>query len=257
MAAAQAQPAAGAGGGQGYRAAIEVAAQDLGRQIGLFQETLINEPPARQGRGLYSQAEKANLSLAYLKRQVGSGASRTDLAQAFDDVDNRIATLLSEIGILGVGERALHRAAAGVRAAAAELHFAVSAGDTGDARQAQVLLRQTQALQGAADDLKRVAQYLLAGQDSWAGLQTDFANLRKATDAFEKTLVGKADAQAQRGQFAKVQQAWAGLAVDCQLLSTTNGILLQNYATRLDGIYGRLYGLMGLKGYRPSLLANS
>jgi hypothetical protein len=44
-----------------------------------------------------------------------------------------------------------------------------------------------------------------------------------------------------------VQQAWAALAV--------NGVLLQNYATRLDAIYERLFGLMGFKGYRPSLLA--
>jgi hypothetical protein len=256
-AAAQAQPGAAAGGGQGYRAAIAVAVQDLSRQIGHLQDTLINEPSARQGRGLYTQAEKASLSLAYLKKQLGAGASRADLAQAYNDVDSRLQALLGDIGGLGTQEKALHQAAARVRAADHELHFAVFGGDNSDARQSQVLLRQTLALQGAADDLKRTAQYLLAGQDSWPGLQKDFANLRQATDAFRQSLEGKADAKAQRGQFARVQKAWAGLAVDCQLLSTTNGILLQNYATRLDSIYGRLFGLMGFKGYRPSLFANS
>jgi hypothetical protein len=254
-----ASPAAGqvpaGNGGDGYRAAVAAAAREVGRQLELLQDTIINEPSARQGRGLLSQADKASLNLVFLQRQLKQGATAADLAQAFEQLDSRVQALVSEIAFLGPEERTLKRAAARVQAAENDLHFAIFGGGGGDTRRAQVLVRQVLALRGAAADLEQVAKYLLEDQDSWADFANDFRGLRRATAAFQQRAEGKADREQLRKAFARVQQAWAELAVDYQGLPATSSILLQNKATRLDAIYGRLYGLMGLKGYRPSLVA--
>jgi hypothetical protein len=255
-AAGRAQPGAGPGGGQGYRAAVETAAQELGRQMGLLQDTIADEPLALQGRGLWRQSENVNLFLASFKQQLKAGAARADLYVAYDRLDGPLRQLVGDIKALGPQERALRRAAARVRAAQLDLHFAVFGGD-GGGRRAQVLARQALALRGAAADLERVTRYLLDGEDNWGDLRGDFRGLRRATVAFQNVAEGKADPQQLRAQFGKVRQAWAELAVDFQLLPSTSGLLLQNYAARLDGIYGRLFGLMGNKGYRPSLVTGN
>jgi hypothetical protein len=255
--AGRAQSGPASSGGDGYRAAIQTAAGELGRQMDLLQDVIADEPSARQGRGLWKLSDNVNTFLASLKQQLRSGAARADLYQAFDRLDGPLQQMLGDINALGPQERALKRAAARVRAAGLDLHFAVFGGDGGGARRCQVLARQALALRGAVVNLERVAQYLLQGEDSWTDLQADFRNLRRATAGFQRMAEEKADPKQLQASFARLKQAWAELAVDFQLLPSNSGLLLQNYATRLDSIYGRLYGLMGLKGYRPSLVSGN
>jgi hypothetical protein len=251
-AAGQAPSGPAAGGGEGYRAAIAAAAREVGRQLELLQETIVSQPVRR---GLWGPTEKATLNLVSLQAQLQQGASPADLQQAFASLDDRVQGVVGDIGILGPEAAELKRAAARVAAAEHDLHFAIFGGDGGDARRGQVLVRQVLAMRGAAADLEQVAKYLLEGQDSWNDLANDFRGLRRASAAFQQRAEGKGDRELLRKQFARVQQAWAELAVDYQILPANSATLLQNKAARLDAIYGRLYGLMGMKGYRPSLVA--
>jgi hypothetical protein len=252
---AQAGPAGS--GGADYLAGVEGAARSLGQQLDLLQDAIADEPQGRRGRGVWAQSSKVSLDLTFLRQQLKTKASRADLYQAFVRLDDRLQALLGEIRGLGPEERPLKMAGARMQVALDNLHFAVSAGDDSAGRGAQVMTRQTQALAAAAQDLERVAGYLLAGQDSWAALKGDFSKLRQASGAFQASLSGKPNPKAVKGQFAKVQEAWAPLTVDYGLLSSTNRMLLQNKAEPLDAIYGRLFTLVGLKGYRPRLVGGN
>jgi hypothetical protein len=257
IAAGRIQAGPGGSGGADFRAGVEGAARELARQLDLLQDAIADEPEGRRGRGVWAQSSKVCLDLTYFRQQLKAKVSRTELYQAFVMLDERLQGLLGEIRNLGPEERPLKRAGARVGAALEDLHFAVSAGDDTAGRRTQVLTRQTQALAAAAQDLERVAGYLLSGQDSWAGLKGDFKNLRQATDAFQAVLAGKPSAKAIKEQFANVQDAWAALTVDYGQLSSTNRLLLQNKAEPLDVICGRLFGLVGLKGYRPRLVGGN
>jgi hypothetical protein len=256
-AAAQGQPGPAGNGGAGYRAAVQAAAGEVGRQLDLLHDAIADTPPTRLGRGLWGQAANVGLYLASFKQQLRAGVSAAALAQAFDRLDGPLQGLVGDISALGPEDLPLKRAAARVRAAEADLHFAVFGGSGGGSRRGQVLARQALALRGAAANLERVAKYLLAGEDSWGDLQTDFRNLRRATGAFQQAADGKADPKQLGARFAGLREAWAELAVDFQILPATSRTLMQNYATRLDAVYGRLYGLMGQKGFRPSLVSSN
>jgi hypothetical protein len=255
--AGQARPGPAGGGSAEYRDGVLGAIKELNQQVTLLQDVLFDEPSARQGRGLFKQTGTVLVRLDGLKNQLKSGATRQELYQAFGDLDVTIQSLVGEIGILGSYEKPLKRAAVRVRAATHDLHFALSYGDGSDARRADVLIRQTLAFGTAAEQLRVVADYLLAGQESFDDLDGDFQAIRGATAALRKALRRKADAKALQAQFAKVQHAWAELVVDYESLSQTNRYLLQNKAAQLDRIYGRLFGLMGQKGYRPTMAAGS
>jgi hypothetical protein len=250
---APAQPGPADGGSASYRDGVLGAISELSQQVQLLQDVLFDEPSARQGRGLFKQTETVMVSLAGLKRQLKSGATRQQLYQAFGDMDATIQLLVGDIGSLGPYEKPLKRAAVRVRAATHDLHFALSYGDGGDARRADVLMRQTLAFDVAAEEFRRVASYLLEGQESADDFGNDFQEIRRTTAAFRKALRRKADAKALQAQFAKVQYAWAELVVDYESLSQSNTMLLQSKAAQLDRIYGRLFALMGQKGYRPTM----
>jgi hypothetical protein len=255
--AGHAQSGPAANGSADYRAGVEGAARQLARQLDLMQDAIAEEPEGRRGRGVWAQASKVFLDLTSLRQQLKAKAPSSDLHQAFTRLDDRLQGLLDDISGLGPEERPLKLAGARVQAALNDLHFAVFSADGTAGRPAQVLTRQTQALVAATQDLQRVAGYLLAGQESWTALKGDFNQFLKAASTFQAELAGKPSPKAVKDQFARVQDAWAALTVDYGLLSSTNSLLLQNKAEPLDAIFGRLFGLVGLKGYRPRLVAGN
>ena len=146
-------------------------------------------------------------------------------------------------------------------AASKTVSFMTAKLSTRTSRIAAVAVAGTLVLAGAgsayavhANDVSNHNKQVAAAQ--FAAEQKAAADKAQA-DAAAKAAEEKADPKQLRARFAQLRTAWAELAVDVQILPATSATLLQNYAARLDAVYGRLYGLMGQKGFRPSLVSGS
>src|SRR4051812_6947485 len=154
--AAAQEPARGAD----YWESVTTAAREMSRALDTFQDVFLMDSAPINGRGLFKQSGQIRLALIYFKQQVGSRVSRTELYLAYDKVDREVKGLLGIIKGLEQWDSGLAMAARRLRTADHDLHFAVSAGDSGSARVSQVVYRQTLALLDRIENLNRTVRWV-------------------------------------------------------------------------------------------------
>jgi hypothetical protein len=236
-----------------YLAEVRKTVEQLTRDLELFQGTVIDELSGKQQRDLYRQADAVLDESAAFQQSLKTGGSRDELYRRFDQMDAKLHALIEAVRALGTGQRALQRAATYVQAADDQLHFALSAGDTSEARTRQVVERQARALTAAAHELKQAASYALGGVPGRGALVGDVTKLAEAAEAFQKGLGGPADRKGMQESFAEVNAAWERVIQGLNGLPPHENVYLLRSAFRVDRFHERLYRLLGLKGDRPQL----
>jgi len=242
--------------GDDYYGAATGAARELARAVELLQRSLVTMPGPDDGRGIYQQLEPIQMDVTYVRQQLQRRAGRDDLYLAFAKVDGELNQLLGDVQNFGKWAPAVALALRRVRTAQHDLHFALSAGDEGPARQAESAYRQTLALQTRLEDLQNLVRYVFTQTDALPGWDAGFAELRGALTGLQRLQKDRAGRDDVRPQFAQVDRAWEKLVAKYRDLPEGQHLLLRADFGQTDGALARLAGLLGVQGRRPPLKAD-
>jgi hypothetical protein len=236
-----------------YLTAVRAAAQTLVRQVERLQEDIIADLGGQKERTLYRQADEVLGEAERFQRSVKSGASHPALYKAFNALDLKQEALLKAVRAAGKNAPGLTRSAARITAAAGELHYALSTGDTAEGQTRQVMRRQAEALGAAVRDLGQTAHYALAASADRDTLEVNLRKLTEATERFQKSLTKKAGRRQLQDEFTRLGHAWKLVSAGLNRLPVRENIYLLRGAARVEHFTTRLYQLLGLKGEGPQL----
>ncbi len=192
------------------------------------------------------------MALIYFRQQLRRKVPRAELYPAFDKVDREVNGLLSILGGAEKWDSGLRLAAGKLRTAIHDLHFAMSAGDSGPARVSQVVYRQTLALKDRTETLYRTARWVFAERPPLQGWTDDLKAVRAALADFQALQQKKAPVDDLRQQLRQVGKVWERVVARYKDAGDDQ-YLLGTAVARVDRGYARLAGLFGIKGARAPL----
>ncbi len=240
-------------GGQAYWDSVTAAAREVSGALDTFQDVfLMDSSPAIEGRGLFKQSERIRMDLIYFRQRLARQVSRTDLYLAFDKVDREVNGLLDLLGGAEKWDSGMRMAAGKLRTAIHDLQFAMSSGDSSQARISQTVYRQTLALQDRTENLYRTVRWVFAERPPLAGWTDDVKAVRAALADFQSMQQRKAPVEDLRKQLQQVGKAWDRVVARYQVAGDDQ-YLLGTAVAREDRAFARLAGLFGIKGARAPL----
>lgn len=228
--------------------------RQLTRDLEQLTEAITERGKDDKKPSVYRQAEQVLGELAALEQEAKPGADRKELYQRFGKIDSSLHDVLEVVHAIGKGDKAIQRTVVYVQASDAELHFALSAGDSSDAQIPAVVARQSRALVLACRRLNTLAKPALGDVQGRGELETDLQKLFEAAEAFQKTTEIPHSQQQLREAFRPVNQAWDRVVRGLQGLPAKENFFLLRSALRVDQLHERLYRLLGLEGERPRLI---
>lgn len=173
-------------------ASIQEATRNLTREVEYLQD-VVEEQGDEKERGLYRQADVVLAGVEAFRKSLKPATTRERLYKEFDERDPKLHELLKSVQGLGPEQRLLKRAAAKVRAADDQLHYALFVGDTSEARTKQVLERQTHSFLDAAQQLDKTGAYSLGAVQGRGVLVGDLHKLAEEAEQFQKGLAAGND----------------------------------------------------------------
>ncbi len=234
-------------------ASIQEATRNLTREVEYLQD-VVEEQGDEKERGLYRQADVVLAGVEAFRKSLKPATTRERLYKEFDERDPKLHELLKSVQGLGPEQRLLKRAAAKVRAADDQLHYALFVGDTSEARTKQVLERQTHSFLDAAQQLDKTGAYSLGAVQGRGVLVGDLHKLAEEAEQFQKGLAAGNDRAQLRKDFAAVNRAWERVIQGMRNLRAGDHMHLLRAAGQFDRVHERLYRLLGIEGERPQFV---
>lgn len=234
-------------------APLREASDELAREVDYLQDEIATEMTGQAQNAFYKQADVVLGAILRFRQSLKEGVPREKVYMDFDGVDQGIHDLVKALKDLGPEQRWLHRSAARIRAADEQLHYALSASDTSNAKARQLLERQTSAFVIASRQLDKMAQYALGTVQGRGVFVDDLRKLADAAEAFEKKMTAGAKGEQLRIDFAPVNRAWERAIHGLKNLTPGENFHLQRLADRVERLHERLFRMLGIQGERPRL----
>jgi hypothetical protein len=232
-----------------FLAAVREQTRRLIAELEELQEEIVGELRGQKERQLYQRADAILIELRQFQRGLRAGVAREQLARDFGRMDQRLHPLIEDLHALGQERRSLLRAAAQVRQADHELHYALFHGDTSEDNRRQVAQRQARLLLSEARELQRTAQYVLANNRQGQHVGESIDEFVQAADHFWRSAEKEANAGHLRRDFAALNSAWQHVTRDINALPHREGFnYLRSRAQRVDAVHDRLYRHWGPNG---------
>ncbi len=242
-------------GQRSYLANIQERARWLLAELERFQEDAVVELRGQRERELYQRADAVLTDLRHFRRSLHGSVAREHLVDDFRRMDRKLHDLLETVHAYGDKFPSLQRAAARVRQADQQLHYALFQGDTSEVTTKQVVARQAHALAWEAQEFERIARFALTSdRPGRQALEADVHAFTEAAEHLHKGLRAGFNRQHLLRDMRAMEQTWSRVVRGLRVLTPRENVFLVRRAERLDLALDRLHRQLALEGERTRFI---
>lgn len=234
------------------RPAMIAASREVDRQITYLQELYGEDTELAQIGGIFGQTMDLQAALIEFRMKVNSQAASEDVALAFDAVDGKVSSILSEVAALEKRDTALRMICRRLRSAESDLHYAVFVASATPARQLAAISRQVSTQQVFLGCLMNNVNSVFSGKEALQEWKVDLAAVQKSLAVLQDLTQKKASEKELNEQMVRADKLWDKVVQRFEG-SKQNKPALLGFVAQIDQRFAKLSQVVGIKDRRAPL----